>query len=188
MKATEKQAKTSKKIKKSKKKLPIYYKFGGRPTKYKPIYCKKIIEYFDIKPTRKEKVVKIIKGFPVEIEVEKANPIPLFDMFAIEVCNVDRTTLHNWCDEHPEFFLAYRKAKAMQKKLLMYQCSYGFITPSYAVFLTKALTDLNDVSSVDITSGGEKVESFNISDYLKELKDKNVDELHREAERQISNN
>jgi len=178
MKATEKQAKTSKK---SKKKLPIYYKFGGRPTKYKPIYCKKIVEYFDIKPTHKEKVVKVIKGIPVEVEVEKPNPIPLFDMFAMEVCNVDRTTLHNWCDDHPEFFLAYRKAKSMQKKLLMYQCSYGYITPSYAVFLTKALTDLNDVSSVDITSGGEKVESVSLSSVLSELKNKSVDELQRET-------
>lgn len=184
MKATEKQAK---KNKKSSKKKPIYYKVG-RPTKYRPIFCKKIIEYFDIKPTHKEKVMKIIKGYPVEIEVDKPNPIPLFDMFAMEICNVDRTTLHDWCDRYPEFLLAYKKAKALQKNLLMYQCSYGYITPSYAVFLTKALTDLNDISSVDITSAGEKVESFNISDYLKELKNKNGNELQREAERQISDN
>lgn len=177
MKATEKQVKTNKK---SSKKKPIYYKVG-RPTKYRKIFCKKIIEYFDIEPTHKEKVTKIIKGYPVEIEVDKPNPIPLFDTFAMEVCNVDRTTLHNWCEDHPEFFLAYKKAKALQKKLLVYQCSYGYIAPSYAVFLTKALTDLNEVSSLDITSAGERVESVNLSSVLAELKNKSIDELQRET-------
>lgn len=187
MKATEKQAKTSKKVKKAKKKLPIYYKFG-RPTKYKPQYCKDLIKYFDKKPTKIVKVTKIIKGFPVEVEVEKPNPIPTFDSFATEHCGVNQDTFYEWVKVHPEFSESFKRAKSFQKKMILYQCAYGFITPSYAVFLTKAMTDLNDVSSVDITSGGEKVESFNISDYLKELKDKTPDELHREAERQISNN
>ena len=181
MKATEKQAK------KVKKKLPLYYKVG-RPTKYKKIFCKRIVDYFDIPPVVEKMTIVYNKdGEAYEKLVTSPNPIPIFDMFAMEVCNVDRTTLHNWCKEHPEFFLAYKKAQSLQKKMLLYQCSYGLITPSYAVFLTKALTDLNDVTNVDIKSAGEKVESFNLTTYLKELKDKDIDGLQREAQKQTDN-
>ncbi|HQA99380.1 MAG TPA: hypothetical protein PLG10_04075 [Candidatus Dojkabacteria bacterium] len=177
MKVTEKQVK---KVKKKKKKLPIYYKVG-RPTKYKKKYCKELIKYFDVKPTHKEKVVKIIKGVPIEVEVEKANPIPTFDSFATEHCGVNQDTFYEWVKVHPEFSESFKRAKSFQKKMILYQCSYGFITPSYAVFLTKALTDLNDISKVDVTTAGEKIDNVNLSSVLSELKEKSVDELQRET-------
>lgn len=177
---------TKKQSKKQTKPKPIYYKFG-RPSKFKKKYCTEIIKYFDIPPVSKKDVVKYVNGRAVVETVDVPNPLPLMDSFAVEVCNVDRTTLHSWCKRYPDFRLAYKKAQALQKKILVYQCSYGHITSSYAVFLTKAITDMNDVSSVDITSGGEKVENVNLTSFMEGLKDKDTDGLQREAQKQIAN-
>jgi len=179
MKATEKQAKTSKKIKKVKKKLPIYYKFG-RPTKYKKRYCKDIVAYFDVPYFVKKKVVKIIKGIPVEWEEEVPNKIPLFEGFCREI-GISQRTLTNWIAEHDDFFLAYERAKGLQKEMLVYLSVNNYLNPTYAVFLTKNITDLKDKVETDITSAGEKVESVNLSSVLAELKNKSIDELQRET-------
>lgn len=177
MKATDKQKKT-------KQKLPIYYRVG-RPSKYKKKYCNDLIRYFDLKPTYFETVTRYYKGIPYEVEVEKPNSIPTFDSFATEVCNVNQDTFYEWVKVHPEFSESFKRAKSFQKKMILYQCSYGFITPSYAVFLTKAITDLNDVSNVDITSAGEKVGNVDLTSFMENLKNKDVNELRREAQKQV---
>jgi len=179
MKATEKQAKTSKKIKKVKKKLPIYYKFG-RPTKYKKQYCKDIVAYFDVPYFVKKKVVKIIKGIPVEWEEEVPNRIPLFEGFCRDI-GITQRTLTNWITQYDDFFLAYERAKGLQKEMLVYLSVNNYLNPTYAVFLTKNITDLKDKVETDITSAGEKVESVNLSSVLAELKNKSIDELQRET-------
>lgn len=178
MKATDKQKKT-------KEKQPLYYKVG-RPTKYKRLYCKKIIEYFDIPITKIVSEVRYSKeGDTYMVSVEKPNMLPSLDRFAMEICNVNQDTLHEWKKVHPEFSEAFDKAKKMQKDFIVRQCAYGYITPSYAVFLTKAITDLNDVSNVDITSAGEKVGNVDLTSFMENLKNKDVNELRREAQKQV---
>ena len=179
MKATEKQAKTSKNVKKSKKKLPLYYRFG-RPTKYKTQYCKDIVKYFDVPYFVKRKEIQIIKGIPVEVEKDVPNRIPLLEGFARSI-GVHVDTAIEWTKVHREFSEAYRTAKGLQKEMLVYLSANNYINPTYAVFLTKNITDLKDRVETDITSGGEKVESVNLSSVLAELKNKSIDELQRET-------
>lgn len=175
---TEKQKRNS--AKNSKKNTPIYYK-TGRPTKYKKKFCKDIIKYFDIPPYKEEEVVKYFKGEPYRVVVKVPNRIPTIERFAMEICNATKETIHEWRRVHPEFSDAYEKAKVLQKDFLVYQSAYGFITPSYAVFLTKAMTDLREVNEVDITSKGDKLEGVNLTSVLSELKNKSIDDLQREA-------
>ena len=179
MKVTEKQVKTAKKVKKTKKKLPIYYKFG-RPTKYKKKYCKEIVKYFDVPYFVKKKVVKIIKGIPVEYEEEVPNRIPLFEGFCREI-GITQKTLVNWTAQYNEFLLAYERAKGLQKEMLVYLSINNYLNPAYAIFLTKNITDLKDKVEADVTTAGEKIESVNLSSVLSELKEKSVDELQRET-------
>lgn len=179
MKATEKQVKMPKKAKKAKKQLPLYYKFG-RPTKYKKRYCRDIIAYFDVPYFVKKKVVKIVKGKPIECGVEVPNRIPLFDGFCREI-GISQRTLLNWIEKYDDFFLAYERAKGLQKEMLVYLSINNYLNPTYAIFLTKNITDLKDKVETDITSAGEKVESVNLSSVLAELKNKSVDELQRET-------
>jgi len=179
-------AEETEKQKKTKTKRPIYYKVG-RPSKYKRKYCNDLIKYFDLKPTYKETVTRYYKGQSYQVEVEKPNAIPTFDSFATEVCNVNQDTFYEWVKVHPEFSESFKRAKSFQKKMILYQCSYGFITPSYAVFLTKAITDLNDVTNVDVKSGGEKIQGVDLTSFTNGIKNKDTNELQREAQEQANN-
>lgn len=65
------------------KKRPV-----GRPSKYKPEYC--------------EKVVELAEGGAGWAEWAVA-------------CGVDRATLYHWGDEHPEFLTALSRAKILEQ-------------------------------------------------------------------------
>jgi len=70
------------------KKAPVKKNPVGRPTKYKPEYCEKIIE-----------LAKEGKGWV---------------SWAI-ACGVDRTTLFDWAEQHPEFSTALKTAKLCEQ-------------------------------------------------------------------------
>lgn len=171
-----------KKDKKERKKLPKYYTFG-RPTKYKSRFCKQIIKYFDVPYTESKLVSTISKsGNMVSAYTEVCARIPLIEGFCREI-GVDRTTLLLWTKKHKEFSHAYTVAKSFQKDMLISLSARGLINPTYAVFLTKCMTDLKEVnvSEVDLTSKGEKIQTVNITAVAKDLKAKRTDELQREA-------
>ena len=73
----------------------------GRPSKYDPVLCDKIIEWFTIDP------YEVVKGRKV------ANPLPTFEKFAHSI-GVHVDTLHEWKSAHPEFSEAYKKAQQLQ--------------------------------------------------------------------------
>lgn len=70
------------------KKEPARKNPVGRPTKYKPEYCEKIVE-----------LAKEGKGWVA---------------WAI-ACGVDRPTLYAWGDQHPEFLTALKEAKLYEQ-------------------------------------------------------------------------
>lgn len=84
----------------------------GRPSSYDPVYCDKILEYFDQPLTVKKKVKKIVKGIPFEEEIEEPTNLPTLYGFARSI-GVCKKTINNWCDNHEEFLRAVNKAKAM---------------------------------------------------------------------------
>jgi hypothetical protein len=49
------------------------------------------------------------------------------------------------------------------------------------MFVAKNITDMKDKVETDITSGGEKIDSFNLTTLVKTLKEKTDDELQRKA-------
>lgn len=79
---------------------------GGRPTKYKPEYCKQIVDYFSVKP------FKVISGREV------ANDLPQLSLFAHSI-GVNQDTLHEWNKNYPEFSEAFKKAKELQEAFLL---------------------------------------------------------------------
>lgn len=70
------------------KKEPVKKNPVGRPTKYKPEYCEKILE-----------LAKEGKGWV---------------SWAL-ACGVDRPTLYAWGDQHPEFLTALKEAKLLEQ-------------------------------------------------------------------------
>ena len=115
----------------------------GRPTKYKPEYCKAIIEFFSGDITKKEKITSITKSGVVEHYVEVPEKLPLFSAFARSI-GVDEDTIVNWTKEYPEFFGAYTRAKALQKEFLIHNGIAGRYDTKFAMFVAVNVTNMKD--------------------------------------------
>lgn len=118
---------------------------GGRPTKYKPEYCQRLIEYMQ----QNGKEVK--KPFMHEgvITDHVLGYLPrFFEGFATEI-DVTVSTLTLWKDVHPEFSAAYEKAKQIQLDKLASGTIAGVYNAAGAIFALKNMhrwTDRQELS------------------------------------------
>ena len=122
----------------------------GRPTKYDEKYCEGIIEFFNQEP------FKVSHGENGKIEMTPC-PLPTFERFAFSI-GVHRDTLHEWLKKHEAFSDAYKKAKDLQKDILIQNGLIGAYDKTFAIFVAKNVTDMNDKQEHDITSAGEKLQ------------------------------
>ena len=122
---------------------------GGRPTTYKPEYCKMIIEYFDVDPT---KVVETKytnkKGETWTKDEIVANALRFLSMFAYSIGSNPQRLLE-WCKEFPEFQEAYTQAKELQKQHLIECGLLGLFNSKFAIFTAKNITTMRDKVEVD---------------------------------------
>jgi hypothetical protein len=131
----------------------------GRPTKYDPRYCQEIIDFFTRNPYEPmlidnigddgeiSKVPALTKhGTPILIPCQ----LPTFEGFAIKI-GVHRETLLNWVESNPDFFDAYKRAKDMQKEILIQNGLVGAYDKTFAIFTAKNVTDMRDKQDSEIT-------------------------------------
>lgn len=91
----------------------------GAPTKYKPIYCQAIVDYFDIPPSQFRDITVTHKdGTQIDKTEEEASPLPTFRKFAKSI-GVYHDTLLSWCQRWPDFLTAYNRAKEAQKEFII---------------------------------------------------------------------
>jgi hypothetical protein len=118
-------------------------------TSYKPEYCEKMIKYFNIEPYKKEKLKKTNKDGSIEEKlVEIANDLPLLSGFATYI-GVHRDTLHYWSTKFTDFSDAYKKAKEIQRKILITNGLRGNYQTAFAIFTAKNLTDMRDKQEIE---------------------------------------
>lgn len=120
-------------------------KLGGRPSSYKPEYCKAIIKFFDIEPY-KEVVKKRYTRKDGEICEEfalRANDLRFFSQFSRSI-GVSTDSLNAWCTQYPEFSVAYNSAKEMQKEHLVINGLQENFSGYFSVFTAKNITDMRD--------------------------------------------
>ena len=110
----------------------------GRPTKYKEEYCQDIIKWFDREATTLESG-KII---PCDI--------PLIGDYALRL-GISRDTLHEWCRVHPEFSDSFKRAKDIQRSILVRLGMKGLYNPSFSVFAAKNMIGWRDKQEIDMT-------------------------------------
>jgi hypothetical protein len=126
----------------------------GRPTKYKPEYCDEIVEYFNKEPYFEREIVKTDKkGNTYEAYEFVANDLPLFGKFASDI-GVTHDTLLEWVKVHPEFSLAYKKAKTLQEHMLAINGLKGLYSTPFAIFTAKNILGWRDQQ--DIKHSGDK--------------------------------
>lgn len=102
------------------------------------------------------------KGNEYEIEEEVATDFLTFEGFAAEI-DVDCDTLVEWnrrdlealeqnlASPYPGFSAAYKKAKHLQKKLLVQNAMSNRYHPIFSIFVAKNATDMRDKQELEHT-------------------------------------
>ena len=123
----------------------------GRPTKYDPMYCEKIIEFFDVSA---QQTVYKRPYFPdgqikSEDPVILPAPLPTFQKFA-DLIGVHVDTLHEWYREYKDFSEAYARAKQLQESIWLVNGMSGLYNAQFAQFFGKNCLGYKDRHDVDV--------------------------------------
>jgi hypothetical protein len=109
---------------------PPGYTPPGQPTKYRPEYCKSIVDYFDRSAWE---ITTDLKGASKVMPKEN---VPTLIRWC-RALGVGRRTVHGWTQTIPEFAEAYETAMELQKAFLM---EAGLTQPGaggFAMFMLK---------------------------------------------------
>ncbi len=122
----------------------------GRPTKFKPEYCQKMIEFFNV-PTfiQSKKTFTTKNGTVIEEPVKVLNLLPTFERFA-ENLEVTVGTMLQWKKQSRAFSQAYTRAEQMQKDWLVQGGVSGIANPIFTKFCAINMTDMRDKTEVNV--------------------------------------
>ena len=117
-------------------------KGGGAPTKYKPEYCERLIEYFS------GPLFETIDGKRV------ARSFPMFAEFATDI-GVTPETLRNWAAKNGEFSKVYEQAKEYQELTLVKGAMGGHYNTVFSIFFAKNNLGYRDKQEIEQTGSME---------------------------------
>jgi hypothetical protein len=131
----------------------------GRPTKYKPEYCQKLVKFFSKRLYKRVLIKKGVKEKGTKDEYKIIpNDLPFFSEFEIKN-GLGIGRLSKWFKaknkdgeyKYPEFRQAYKKAKELQKIFLINNALMGNYNPTFAIFTAKNITDMKNTDNLDLT-------------------------------------
>lgn len=112
----------------------------GAPTLYKEEYCSGIVIFFRERFPRYKEVEEHTfdkLGNIVHTKIlEKPLPPPTFSAYAVHL-DVCLDTLKDWTRAHPEFALAYSKAKAIQQQFIIDNSMSNISPTAFSIFMLK---------------------------------------------------
>lgn len=110
----------------------------GRPSKYDPGVCQRILAYFN--PERVRSKITLDEKGNIAL-----NEFPTLAAFAFSE-GVSRNTLHAWAEAHPDFQDAYARAREGYEGLLVSAGLLGAVNPQFASLTAKNTIGWRDKS------------------------------------------
>jgi hypothetical protein len=136
--------------KKTTKKGKVKPKKNGRPTKYKPEFCKEIIDFYDREPYEDIELEHYGKDGELKWVDKKRMPnkMPTVNEFAKHI-GVSYATVYDWLDPkmssfQKKFLQSYTHAKKAQKNFIIQNGLQGLYNPIFAKFVAINVTDMRD--------------------------------------------
>lgn len=121
-----------------------YTKKTGRPSSYEPKFCDEIIKYFSVEPYREVEIIHKNKNDEKYSTYElKANDLRFISGFARSI-KVTHETLLEWSKTHPEFSVALKEAKELQKEHLITNGLQNLFAQPFAIFTAKNILGWRD--------------------------------------------
>lgn len=155
---------------------------GGRPTKYDPKYCDEVVEFFnkppyeyveiDIEDEESGETRKSIALDKFQNPIRVPCPLPTKERFAFSI-GVHRSTLIEWAKEHEEFSYAIKKAEDLQKDILIQNGLVQSYDKTFAIFVAKNVTDMNDKQQLDHTSSDKSMSPSGLGAFYAAVEDDN---------------
>ena len=105
----------------------------GRPSKLTPSLAQELVAYFE--------------AFRDEVDTRKE--VPFLSAFARSK-GLSEDSLLRYSQQSEEFCGAYKKAKAIQKEILILGGLKGYFNPTFAIFTAKNITDMRDGQALTV--------------------------------------
>lgn len=162
----------------------------GRPTKYKPEFCEKMIDFFD-QPIYEDVKINHYKNDKLIFTDIKRLPtkLPTLTDFCKSL-NLPYFTVREWLDKKCkgfkiEFSQAFMYARTLQKNHLIQASLMGLYNPIFAKFTAVNLTDMRDKKEEEVKYTGKQEILIDIKpedlqekiNLVKRLKDANIERV-----------
>lgn len=108
----------------------------GRPSKYHPDLCNKLLEHFAIPPE--------------DPTTNKANDLPTQEGFCCQI-GITSETFGEWCHSYPEFSSAWKKAQEHQRHIWQTNSLKGRYNTPFTIFMGKNVFGWSDRQDVNVT-------------------------------------
>lgn len=116
----------------------------GRPTKYNPQLCQKLVDFFNRPATiDKIKTYQTKAGTTIEEPFQVVNILPTFERFAFEN-GMTVQVIYDYEKKFPEFKHSFTQAKELQKDFIIQNGFSGLANPVFGKFVAINLTDMRD--------------------------------------------
>lgn len=139
-----------------KKKAPKKPKKKGRPTRYRPRFCEKLIQHFDIEPWEEREIPHYKDGQVVWNDI-KILPVrmPTLRGFAKKI-GVGISTIYDWLNSehrsyHKDFSDAFTHAKEIRRDWLIDLGLSGGAPPASFKFVAVNVTEMRDKTDVNVS-------------------------------------
>lgn len=117
---------------------------GGRPRK---VAKDNIAEYGRM----------LVAEFEEHLRTLETHKDPIFIEAWARKHDITDETLRKYRDESQEFSVSYKRAREIQKEVLIRGAMKGWFNPTAFIFTAKNITDMRDKQEIDHTTKGEKI-------------------------------
>lgn len=151
----------------------------GRPTEYKAEYCQSIVEFFNKSPyepliIKDDEDKDVVATDKFGRTIYKPCPLPTKEAFATSI-GIHVCTLIEWGKKYTDFSEAIKKAENFQKDILIQNGLIGNYDKTFAIFVAKNVTDMNDKQTVDnISSDGSMSPKKGFNDFYSDEPDEST--------------